>query len=511
MENLLTQKHLDRKIFFYLLIITFTIFIFTSSAHRFASDDFLAYDQAERIFSQTPIENFVVGETKPGLQGFGFTKISYPPCQNAILCSAAPIGYSSSFIPFIAIENSFNLIPNYEFTESDFDDPHYVFWRNSLSNEETFSFLIYGPLFSALSVSVLFLLTRLFGFDTKIGVSVSLLYAFSTIVFAYSSTGLNVVPGTFVILLAFYFYKKFDLQNKTTDIIFCGTAMGFSLLLRNDFLIFSVFLSVFLLYVILKRNQKLKNLLALFIPILICIIIIAQTNLIEFGSPFLSEYTTEHGIDIISSNFPIYEGIFGLLFSPGAGMFIFSPILFLIFISLFDFYKIDKQSTILILSFMVTIIFFYGSLSTWHGFVSWGDRYLLQITPFLLLTLSASLLKREKKSFYILIFSLASIGFFFNLMWQIQDVSWFVWGPFGGNTGLFSLGIAGMHHLNLNPLVFWTFEHSQLTQSIMLFFNNLQPDLYLFKILGVLPSAIILIAVLTFMGIKLKSLIKTTI
>jgi len=244
---------------------------------------------------------------------------------------------------------------------------------------------------------------------------------------------------------------------------------------------------------------------------LICIIIIAQTNLIEFGSPFLSEYTTEHGIDIISSNFPIYEGIFGLLFSPGAGMFIFSPILFLIFISLFDFYKIDKQSTILILSFMVTIIFFYGSLSTWHGFVSWGDRYLLQITPFLLLTLSASLLKREKKSFYILIFSLASIGFFFNLMWQIQDVSWFVWGPFGGNTGLFSLGIAGMHHLNLNPLVFWTFEHSQLTQSIMLFFNNLQPDLYLFKILGVLPSAIILIAVLTFMGIKLKSLIKTTI
>ena len=108
MENLLTQKHLDRKIFFYLLIITFTIFIFTSSAHRFTSDDFLAYDQAERIFSQTPIENFVVGETKPGLQGFGFTKISYPPCQNAILCSAAPIGYSSSFIPFIAIENSFS-------------------------------------------------------------------------------------------------------------------------------------------------------------------------------------------------------------------------------------------------------------------------------------------------------------------------------------------------------------------------------------------------------------------
>ena len=208
MKNQLIQIHPDKKIFFLLLFLTFTIFLFTSSAHRFTSDDFLAYDQGERLFSQMPIPDFVAGETIPGLQEFGFIKISYPPCQNPILCSAAPIGYSISFIPFIAIENSLHLIPNYEFTQDDFDDSHYVWWRNSLTSEETFSFLLYGPIFSALSAAVLFSLTRLFGFDSRIGISIYLLYAFSTIAFAYSSTGLNVVPGTFVILLAFYFWHR---------------------------------------------------------------------------------------------------------------------------------------------------------------------------------------------------------------------------------------------------------------------------------------------------------------
>ena len=51
----------NHKVFLLILAITFSILIFTSSAHRFTSDDYLAYSQAERIVNQTPIENFVLG------------------------------------------------------------------------------------------------------------------------------------------------------------------------------------------------------------------------------------------------------------------------------------------------------------------------------------------------------------------------------------------------------------------------------------------------------------------
>ena len=204
----------------------------------------------------------------------------------------------------------------------------------------------------------------------------------------------------------------------------------------------------------------------------------------------------------------MYDGIVGLLFSPGAGLFIFSPILFLIFISFYDFYKIDKSSLLFVISYSIILILFYSQISTWHGFVSWGARYLLPITPFLLLTLSASILQRNNLIFKIILLSLSIIGFFFSLMWQIQDVSWFVWGPFGADTGLFALGIAGIHPLNLSPLVFWTFEYSQLTHAIILALTNLQPDMYLFKVWGIVPSSIILVSVLVILSFKLKSLLK---
>ena len=136
----------DHKIFFLVLIISFSIFIFTASAHRFSSDDYLAYNQAERIVNQTPIPNFIPGETRPGLQGSNEIQWNFSTCKDPIICSPVPLVYSMSLIPFIQLEQNLNVLPDRDFTLDDFDDNHYVWWRNTLSNEETFTFLFYGPL-----------------------------------------------------------------------------------------------------------------------------------------------------------------------------------------------------------------------------------------------------------------------------------------------------------------------------------------------------------------------------
>ena len=94
--NLRQNNH---KIFLLILAITFSILIFTSSAHRFTSDDYLAYSQAERIVNQTPIENFVLGETRPGLQGSNEIQWDFPTCKDPIICTNVPLVYSLSLIP----------------------------------------------------------------------------------------------------------------------------------------------------------------------------------------------------------------------------------------------------------------------------------------------------------------------------------------------------------------------------------------------------------------------------
>ena len=137
-NNIIQKNH---KVFLLVLAITFSILIFTSSAHRFTSDDYLAYSQAERIVNQTPIDNFVLGETRPGLQGSGQIQWDFPACKDPIICSHVPLVYSISLIPFIQLEQNLNILPENEYTLTDFDDNHYVWWRNTSSTEETFTFL----------------------------------------------------------------------------------------------------------------------------------------------------------------------------------------------------------------------------------------------------------------------------------------------------------------------------------------------------------------------------------
>ena len=505
MSNYTIRKN-DKKVFLLIIVLTFSILIFTASAHRFSSDDYLAYSQAERIVNQTPIPNFILGETRPGLQGSDETQWFFATCKDPIICTSVPLAYSLTLTPFIQFEQNLNILPENNYTLTDFDDNHYVWWRNTANTEETFTFLFYGPLITAISTAVLFSICRTYNFSFRTSITIALLYVFTTIAWAYSSTAMNVVLVSMTILLSFYFYRKFILNQNSFNLIFCGFTLGISVLVRYDSLIFVLILFGFLIGNILKNKSKLKNLTFLVTPLLFCAILFMGINYFQFGAFLDYGVQSDSGYGLGPTS-PIHVGVFGLLFSPGAGLFIFSPILFTIFISFFDFYKKNKSSFFIFLIYFASIVVFFGNLDTWHGFVSWGTRYLLPVVPFLMIPLAASIEKRTNIGFKVIVFILGGIGAFFSFMWLIQDVSWFVWGPFGENTGLFSLGVAGIHNLNLSPLVFWTFENSQLTHAIILFFSGLQPDLFLFKIIGV-PLSILILAVIIIPGsLKLKSLI----
>jgi len=499
----------DHKVFFLILIISFSIFIFTASAHRFTSDDYLAYSQAERIVNQTPIPNFVLGETRAGLQGSGEIQWDFPTCKDPIICSNVPLVYSISLIPFIQLEQNLNILPDKDLTLDDFDDNHYVWWRNTLSNEETFTFLFYGPLITAISTAILFAICRTYNFSIKIAITVAFLYGFTTMAWAYSSTAMSVILVSMTVLLSFYFYRKFVKNQNFSSLIFCGFSLGASVLVRYDSFIIVVIMLVFLIGTILKNKSKLKNLTCLLIPLFFCAIIFMGINYIQFGTFLEYSFKTESGYGL-GPTYPIHAGVFGLLFSPGAGLFIFSPILFTIFVSFFDFYKKDKSSFLIFSAYLVSMLVFFGNLETWHGFVSWGPRYLLPVIPFLLIPLAASIEKRNSIGFRFLVITLGAIGAFFSLIWLIQDVTWFTWGVMGGDSGLYSLGMAGIHSFSLNPLVFWTFEYSQLVQSINLAFNHLQVDLFLFKLLGPIVTALVLSVIIIPLVFILKSVVNNS-
>lgn len=496
----------ELRIFLLIFLITFTVYSFSSHGHRNTPDEYLAFVQAKQIATLTPAKDYIPEETRLNLQLGGHMSIT--KCENGILCSFSAIGYSISYVPFILIENTFHIIPNFSFTQSDFDDPQYVWWRNSLGHDETFVFLFFGPMITALSVCTFFKIVRIYGYNIKTSVFLSFLYGFSTIAWAYSTTGFNNIEGVLLILVSFLFFKRFKETNNSLDLVICGLSLGFGYLVRSDSVLFAIVLFVYLIFGIINRNVKIRKFVCYIIPLIIFSAVQVIVDRLRFGAE--SKFSSS-SIGAVSSGFhtyPFQMGLFGLLFSPGAGIFIFSPILFTTLISFIDFFKKNKHDCILFLSYFALLLIFYGTISEWHGFVSWSARYMLPIISFLLIPLGSTIEKRKSKTLLISVILLCAIGVLFNLVWVAQDVNWFVWGVMGEDRGLYALGDAS-NGLRLSSAVFWTFQYSQLTQAIMLAFTHLQSDLILFKILTPSVGILLLFAIIIPSSIYLLRLVNS--
>ena len=156
--SLVIKNPNNLKFLLILFSLFFVIFVFTSDGHRFTFDEDVAAQQSKRIATLSPDPIYVEGESR---LFFEYPWL-YPPehndrpiCQNAILCSHGMIMHSLTQAPFIFINHNLGIITEGElWTSEDFDDFHYITWRNSIDPDFTFMELFYAPFFSALSTSV---------------------------------------------------------------------------------------------------------------------------------------------------------------------------------------------------------------------------------------------------------------------------------------------------------------------------------------------------------------------
>jgi len=526
----------SKKIFLLLFSIVFIVFLFSSDGHRYTQDEFFAQEMSLRMVTFEPHPDYVQGESKmlfnlPIQNPYNRGQV----CSNAITCFPGTLFYSFTQVPFISLNYYFPMITSETvvFSTDDFEDAHYVFWRNSENPNLVFMELVYAPFFLALSVGIFFLICLEHRFTRQNSLILSFLLAFSTIIWAYSNTSLNSVPTLFFLLLAYLFFKKFFRTDKYYFLILSSFSLGFSFVIRSDIVFFILPMTFFLIANIIKKNSKIYSLLLYIPPLALSYFLISFVDRLRFlpsetkltvaatandlSNPTISVLITPLKSFMFESNvMQVLTSSFGLLFAPGLGLLIFSPILLTVFFSFIDFFKKNKPECILILSFFIMNLIYHADLAHWHGFVAWSARYLLLLVPFLLIPLGASLEQRNKKLMLSIILILGAFGVLFNLSYVVQDVHWFVWSTPGSTTGLFSLGLPsyGQFALWLNDVVFWTFQYSQLTHSISLMFEGLQHDIYLLHLLGTTIYSIILISTLSslsylFLRIYKKNTIST--
>ncbi len=137
----------------------------------------------------------------------------------------------------------------------------------------------------------------------------------------------------------------------------------------------------------------------------------------RFGSPLTTGYAE------VAWTTPILNGLYGLLFSPGKGVFLYAPLLLLSLAALAIFYKRFRAETWLLIGLWLGFFLFYAPYNFWTGGFNWGPRFLLPVVIVSHLPLCALLESTQIKWRRLIFWSLFALGFFLQFPAILVDHS----------------------------------------------------------------------------------------
>jgi hypothetical protein len=216
-------------------------------------------------------------------------------------------------------------------------------------------------------------------------VALSLLLAFATIQWPYAHDPFDVTPTECLLLLAIYAaYHSARSARPVPWSILSGAALGGAVLVREASLICIPFVLA-LLADASERTwpARLRSALAWCVSLAVAGGVTAWYAWARFGSLLGTGYGHE------GFTTPLLDGLAGLLLSPGKSLFLFSPVLLL---GLVGFPRFLQERTVLALAIaglVVVNIVFYARWDDWSGDWAWGPRFMVPLTPLLLLPASA--------------------------------------------------------------------------------------------------------------------------
>lgn len=248
-----------------------------------------------------------------------------------------------------------------------------------------------NSLLGTIAITTLFFLTNRY-FDWKTAIITVLLIGLTTD-WWYQSRGFmsEIGSGAFILLSIFFTAVKNPYAS--------GFFVAISLLFRPTSLLATPIWAKTL------WDKRWKSILSgLFV--LVVLSFFAYYNLSRFGSLFSFGYGEE------SFTGKLYDGLYGLLLSPGRSIFVYSPILAFALLGIKPMVKKDFFLFFLILVLILAHTITIALWHSWDGGWSWGSRLLTPIVPILGIFLAPIVdqaRKRPKDMMVLLIFGLLGL------------------------------------------------------------------------------------------------------
>jgi len=244
-----------------------------------------------------------------------------------------------------------------------------------------------NPLMLAATSFLLFAFSRSLGFRKPAAYLVAFGYGFGSMAWPYVKTFYAEPSVAFFLLASAYFiHRGKSTRMQPRYLLGSGTALALAVLFRPTSAIAIPALLVYLSTCYLSTpstcylstpKSSLKRSLLWLAPLAAVSLFQLLYNHIRFGHPLNFGYPEARW------DTPFVLGLYGLLFSPGKGLFVYSPLLASAVVGLRGLWKRDRGLSLLVSLLAVSFIVFYAPYRFWTGGWNWGPRFLLPIVPFL--------------------------------------------------------------------------------------------------------------------------------
>jgi hypothetical protein len=245
-------------------------------------------------------------------------------------------------------------------------------------------FLILCPsLISAIGCALVYCLGRRLGYSERIAMVLSLVYGLCTMVWPYSKSLMSEGTLNAVILGGVYGAVSYSTGNQKGWLTVCGACLGFAAMTKITSL---VVVPLVMGYLLASQDFRstLRNLGLFFLPpLLLGLGVEGWHNAVRYGAIWPSGY--DKGWGALGFSTPLYVGLWGLLASPGKSFFLYAPVCLFGLVSARGFFQRNRKEALLFLGIAVAYTLPHALWCLWAGDWAWGPRFILVITPYLIL------------------------------------------------------------------------------------------------------------------------------
>ena len=266
-----------------------------------------------------------------------------------------------------------------------------------------------NPLAMALLMVVFFLFSNRLGGNRKRALVLTMLLGCCSIIWPYSSSYWTQPVATLCLFSALYCLYRFKEESLHRYVVFAGLLLGYSMLTRFETIIFMPFFLIYTVSASYPDRSRILRATGLFLAAFgFFVLLLMLWNYYRYGGVLDTGAAHQHDLGF-SLRGNLANSIPANLIGLNRSIFLYSPPLLLGLLAFPAMYRSHRILALVSTLIAFTGVLLYSKFSFWVTYISWGPRFMVILTPFLLLPASLIRFDARWKRRLLLVLALAGV------------------------------------------------------------------------------------------------------